>query len=143
MNKIVTMLLAIMLCLPSCARADGITISRDRLPKESKTLLDTYFADKTCVLVKKDNNEYEVVFKGGEKVEFDSRGRWTEIDCLTSAVPADLVPEQIRAYVLDNYPDNRIVRIERQNRGYEIRLDNRIELDFNRNFVLTDFDIDD
>lgn len=137
------MLLALSLALPSCAYDDGTPISADRLPKESKTLLDTYFAEKTCLLVKKENREYEVIFKGGESIEFDSRGRWKEIDCQATVVPDALVPEQILTFVRNNYPENRIVRIERQSRGYEIKLNNQVELDFNRNFVLTDLDLDD
>ena len=143
MNKLFMMLLALAMTLPSCAYDDGRPISMDRLPKESRTLLDTYFAEKTCMLVKKENREYEVVFKGGESVEFDKRGKWKDIDCRATVVPDDLVPEQIRTFVRNNYPENHIVKIERDYRGYEIKLNNQVELDFNRNFVLTELDFDD
>jgi Protein of unknown function (DUF2874). len=45
-----------------------------------------------------------------------------------------LVPEQIKAYVTANYPDQHIDEIERENNGWEIELNNDVELKFDANF---------
>ena len=142
MRKFFYSLIALMFALPSCAREDGRAISFDRLPEASQTLLNTYFGEKTVMIVKKDNMEYEVVFKGGEGVEFDLRGNWKEINCHSTSVPDDLVPEQIRSFVHENYPESHIVKIERDRGGYDVKLSSRIELEFNRNFALIDLDYD-
>ena len=142
MRKIFFSLLALTFSLASCAREDGRVISFERLPEASQTMLNTYFGEKTVMVVKKDKTEYEVLFKGGESVEFDLRGNWKEINCHSTSVPDDLVPEQIRTFVRENYPENHIVRIERDRGGYDVKLNNRTELEFNRNFALIDLDYD-
>ena len=52
----------------------------------------------------------------------------------------DLVPEQIRSYVRQNFPDTKFVKIEKGYRGYEVKLTNRLELTFDLNFNLVDID---
>ena len=83
---------------------------------------------------------YEVVFAQGTKVEFTGQGEWKEVDCRYSTLNEDLVPEQIRAYVKQNFPDTKFVKIEKGYRDYEVKLTNRLELTFDMNFNLVDID---
>ena len=136
MRKSFITLLALAFTLPSCTREDGRLISFDRLPERSQTLLSTYFAEKTVMMVKKDSHEYEVVLKGGERIDFNRRGNWKEINCYSTYVPANLVPEKILDFVCEIFPENYIVKIERDRDGYDVRLNNRIEMEFNRKCVL-------
>ena len=59
---------------------------------------------------------------------------------LAHQVPGAIVPQQIKDYVAQKYPDAKIVKIERMRRGYEISLSSRIELEFDRNFKVVDID---
>lgn len=117
----------------------------DKLPKAAQQTLATHFAGKKVAMAKVDgrmSKDYDVVFTTGEKVEFDSKGNWTDIDCKRSAVPAKLVPKQISKYVSANYHSSRIVKIDRSLRKgtYEVELSNGIEIKFNKAFAVIDID---
>jgi len=66
------------------------------------------------------------------------------VDCEHSttfpAVPATIVPEQITAYVTANFPNAIIKKLEKQFRGWEIELNNGLELKFNSNFRVMEID---
>ena len=87
------------------------------------------------------NKSYDVIFTNGNKVEFDKKGNWKEVDCKYSAVPAAVIPEPIQKYVKDNYPDTKILKLERDKKEYEVKLTNRTELKFDINFNLIDIDM--
>ena len=74
------------------------------------------------------------------EIEFDGRGQWTEVKCKRSAVPASLVPQQIARYISSNYPDCRILEIERDEDEYEVKLSNYVEVTFDRKFNVIDID---
>ncbi len=76
----------------------------------------------------------------GEKLEFDKAGEWTEVQCRQSEVPAQIIPEAIRNYVKTNYPDAKILQIERDKKEYEIKLSNRWEIKFDSKMRVIDID---
>ena len=73
-------------------------------------------------------------------VDFNSKGQWTEVDCDGSEVPDAIVPVQIMTYVKGTYPNSRIKEIEKDRRGYEIKLSNNLELSFDKKFNLVDIE---
>ena len=81
----------------------------------------------------------ENMFADG-KDEFDRKGEWTDIDCKYSAVPTGIIPAPIAKYVADNYPDNKIVQIERDTRSTEVKLDNRMEIKFDKQHRVIEMD---
>ena len=85
-------------------------------------------------------NMMDVVRKNGDKIEFDRKGEWTDIDCKYSAVPTGIIPAPIAKYVADNYPDNKIVQIERDTRSTEVKLDNRMEIKFDKQHRVIEMD---
>lgn len=120
-------------------------VSVGQLPAAAQQTLNTHFAGKKVAMAKVEgliDKDYDVIFTNGEKIEFDRKGEWKEIDCKTSAVPAKLIPQQIRNYVNDNYNGDKIVKIEKDRRKgeYEIELSNGIEITFNKKFVVIDID---
>lgn len=119
-------------------------ISVSQLPEVAQKLISTHFAGKKVALSKQDtevfDKSYDVVFTTGEKIEFDRKGNWTEIDCKQSSVPSALVPQQIRSYVETNYPGTAILSIEKDRKEYEIKLSNRMEVTFNKSFQVIDID---
>ena len=50
------------------------------------------------------------------------------------------LPAPIAKYVADNYPDNKIVQIERDTRSTEVKLDNRMEIKFDKQHRVIEMD---
>ena len=119
---------------------DDRVITFDQLPAQSKDLLKKHFADKVPLVVTVDYDDYKVVYQSGEKVEFDKRGNWKEFECKTSRVPVALIPEQIKSSVKTTFPGATIIKLSRDRRGYEVKLNNGMDLEFNRSFQIVEID---
>ena len=115
-----------------------------QLPATAQQIIKKHFSSKKVALAKQDaglfEKSYDVVFKKKKKIEFDRKGNWTEIDCKASSVPAGLVPAKITQYVKSTYPGTKILQIEKDDSQYEVKLSNRLEITFNRNFQVVDID---
>ncbi len=139
-------LLACLFSVQTMVLADNEkAIQIGQLPAKAQTFISTYFKKHKVALAKVETDlfykSYDVVFTNGEKLEFDKSGDWTEVVCKINEVPSNIVPEAIRTYVQTNYPDTKILSIERNKKGYEIKLSNRLEITFDSN--LNAIDIDD
>ena len=90
------------------------------------------------------DKSYEVIFTNGNKVEFDRNGKWDKIECKYTEVPVSAIPEFIKKYISENYPDVKVWKIEyeRKRGKYEVKLSNRWELKFDKNGTLLDIDKD-
>lgn len=129
----------------SVASADNDRIiDKSKLPAAAQSFINEHFANAKLSYAKLDKDflisSYEVVFADGSRLEFSNKGEWEEVDCRRNEVPAVLIPAALSEYVKANYPDNKIVRIERDSRGYELKLSNGLELKFNKDFVIVDID---
>ena len=104
----------------------------------------TYFPEAKISLVRKEIDvmelTYDVIFTDGTKVEFDRKGNWTEVDCLTHPLPSGIVPEAIEKVIRTQYPEAQATKIERDHREFDVKLNNRVELTFNKNMQLVDID---
>lgn len=144
MKKLV-LLLVCMFTMHTMVMADNDKpIQVNQLPAKAQTFINTYFKDHKVALAKRETElfykGYDVTFTNGEKLEFDKAGEWTEVQCRQSEVPAQIVPEAIRNYVKTNYPDARILQIERDKKEYEIKLSNRWEITFDSQMRVIDID---
>ena len=74
------------------------------------------------------------------QLEFDKKGVWTEVNCKYSAVPVAVVPDAIKKYVTTNYPDAKMLKIERDKYDYEVKLSNGWEIKFDMQFNVIDID---
>ena len=129
----------------SVASADNDRIiDKSKLPAAAQSFINEHCANAKLSYAKLDKDflisSYEVVFADGSRLEFSNKGEWEEVDCRRNEVPAVLIPAALSEYVKANYPDNKIVRIERDSRGYELKLSNGLELKFNKDFVIVDID---
>lgn len=119
-------------------------ISKEQLPEKAKTFISTYFSGVEINYVKSERElrgrSYEVAFANGDRLEFDSKGNWVEVDCRYTAVPSQLIPERISKYVSDHYPNVKILKYDREDRRHEVTLSNRMELTFNKKMELCDID---
>lgn len=116
----------------------------EQLPDKAKTFVRNYFSQEKVALVKMDNDffdkNYEVIFISGSRIEFDKKGIWIDVDCKNVAVPTEIVPKVIMHHVKTHYPEQKVVQIEKDNRGYEVKLLKGLSLEFNKKFQLIDID---
>ncbi len=138
-------ILVCVLTLVTTIKADNYQpITRSQLPQKAQTFLSTYFPDSKISLTRKEIDvtelNYDVIFTDGSKVEFDRRGYWTEVDCVNHPLPEGIVPAEIANYINAHYPGAKVVKIERDYREYEVKLNNRVELTFNKKQQLIDID---
>ncbi len=142
------------LCLVSMAMGISLNASADtekaitfeQLPAQAQQIIKSNFTEKKLALVKVETDlmgkDYDVVFTDGTKIEFDGNGKWTNIDCNFSAVPSALVPEAILTKVKELYPDATVNEIEREKRGFDVKLSNGMELKFDSNLLLYKMEYD-
>lgn len=146
MKKIVLSMIMLMVLQGSAwADNDDKVITERELPKASQSFLKRYFENVKISIITMDDDfldkDYKVSFSNGHDVSFDKRGNWTEVDCEPGNVPEGVVPDKIRSYVVSNYPNESISKIERDDkRGYEIKLSNRISMKFNSSLDFVGFD---
>lgn len=136
-------LFAALSILPVSAGNDRI-ITVGELPAASQQFITTYFKGVEVSYAKVDeewfDKEYKVVFVNGSKVEFLKNGDWKEVDCKYGEVPAGIVPKPILDCVASRFAGRRVVCIEQDRRGYDVELDNGLDLEFDRDFRLIDID---
>ena len=145
MKKTIAILAVMMMALPMNASTDNDRpIKIAEMPAASREFIATYFPSETVALAKEERefhgSEYEVVFTSGTKLEFGRDGSWKKISCRYSSVPDGIVPEELRRKIGELYPSARTIGIEKDRRTIEIKLDNRMELTFDRNGELIDID---
>lgn len=145
MKKLLFTLICMFTMCATVALADNDkVIAVTQLPQTSQQFIKKYFASSKVAVAKMEteflSKKYEVIFANGNKIDFDSKGNWEEIDCEASSVPSAVVPTQILQYVKTNYSGAKIIKIEKDRKGYEVKLSNRMELEFDLNFNLTDID---
>ena len=137
------MAMVMTMSLTMSADDDDRVITYQQLPQAAQTFLKQHFAKKVPLVVTADWDDYTIVYESGEKVEFDKKGNWKEIVCRTSKVPNDVLPQQIKTYIQKNYPGKSVVKLDRHRSVYEVKLNNGMEIEFNRNFQVIDVDYDD
>ena len=127
MKKLV-FLLVCLFTLQTVARADDDKpIQVTQMPQPAQQFIKQHFADSKIALAKMESDffykSYEVIF-----------------NCKYSSVPTAIIPAAIQKYVTTNYPDAKILKIERDKKDYEVKLSNRTELKFDLKFNLIDID---
>ncbi len=135
MKKLILMLLAVTVSAVAYA-LDKYSIDRSDLPPTARDMLEEYFPNSKVSMIKVDNHmlkktDYDVKLVNGTKIEFNSSGLWTSVDCKSRAVPSGLILRPIRTYVKNNYAGKKVVSITRKANGYDIGLSNGAELSFN------------
>lgn len=125
-----------MCCFMSGYAFDKYSIDRNDLPDAAQSFLKEFFPKAKIGLVKTDKHflkktDYDVKLVNGTKIEFNNSGKWTSVDCKTREVPEGIIPKPIRTYVKKNFPDVKIVKIEKTSTKYEVELSDDVELTFN------------
>lgn len=128
--------MSVMMLTSTSALAKDVVITKTELPKKAQTFIDTHFKGKEISLVEKDTDllsiSYKVRFTDNIEVEFDKSGQWDEVDGNKATLPTSFILQPIVSYVIDNYKDATITKIEKENRKYEVKLTNGLELEFSK-----------
>ena len=140
MRFFMLMAMVMTMSLTMMADDDDRVITYEQLPAKAQTFLKQHFAKKVPLVVTVDWDDYTIRYESGESVEFNKQGEWKEIDCRRSKVPGDLVPQQIKSHIQKTFPGKSIIKIDRHRMGYEVKLSNGMEVEYNRDFQVIDID---
>jgi len=104
------------------------------VPGAIQSYVKKHFAGQTIAQAKLDvdglKKEYEIKLSDQTKLEFTDKHKITKIDA-NKALPASVVPQKIAQYVKANYPNHSIIEWKKDERKQEIKLDNKLEMEFN------------
>lgn len=144
MKKLFVLFVGLFALISVVKADDDKAISVDQLPAQAKQFISQYFSSSKVAVAKMEKDffdkNYDVIFADGNKVEFNKEGIWKEVDCKYSIVPAVIIPATIQTYVSSNYANAKIVKIDRDKRDYEVKLDSGMKLTFDLKFNLIDID---
>ena len=129
----------------ACADNDKVTNNINELPQVSRTFLNNQFDGNKVSHIKIDKDlflvdSYDVILTDGTSVEFNRDGEWKEVKSFQQNIPDTLIPAEIRQYVSQNYPGQKIMTVERGKRKVSVDLANGLELKFDLNGNLIDID---
>ena len=117
----------------------GVSVDYSEIAPEIMMFVETHFPQTGIYNCQMTQHYYKVKLNDCTKLKFTHAFDWIEVDCEHSTVytfvPASIVPEQIKAYVTANFPNQTIEEIEKKANGnWEIELSNNHEIKFDANF---------
>ena len=123
--------------MPMLADNDKM-ITREELPEKAQVFIDKHFANVDVLYVKAERDmgivtSYDVVLDGDVKIEFNRSGEWTSVDCGRSQVPNGVLPKGVLDYVTKRFAKAYVVEIEKDVMGYDVKLSNDLDLEFDKN----------
>ncbi|MDD4141342.1 MAG: PepSY-like domain-containing protein [Bacteroidales bacterium] len=121
----------------SCKKPDSL-VDLSQLPTVSQEVIATHFGDYEVSHILKDADlfivTYTATFTTGDDIEFNKKGEWEDINCEYTRVPESIIPAEILVYVSDKFPNNYIVKIEKDRSKYEVTLDSDFQIIFGSNY---------
>lgn len=109
-------------------------ITQNELPQEVSSYIRKNFPNAKVAQAVQDREglgkSYNITLSDGISLEFNGK----EVTDIKSnhALPDAAVPQQIRSYVTENYPGTAVTQWETDGNGQQAKLDNGIELQFNK-----------
>ena len=141
MKKIYSTALLVFLVSTMAVYAQAVGV--EALPKQAKDFLDKYFKGVDIVYVERDYDEFEVNLNNGIEIDFMKAGEWKTVDGKYTAIPTGFIPAAVLASVKKAYPKASIIKIEKDWGGFDIELDNRMELKMDKNGKINRTEYDD
>lgn len=136
--------IAIVLASVTIAKADDKPVTFEQLPKAAQTFINTNFPKDKVSFATVDDDiiapDYEVVLVSGVMMQFRNDGSLESIKSRTGNIPAGIIPQQIINGVKGYYPDAMILEYDIDRLSYEVKLSNRMEIKFDRNFNIIEID---
>ena len=146
MKKLFLLLVSVFTMQVAMADNDN-PVTFEQLPQAAQAFIKQNFADREIAFAKVDKDwfdaTYDVLFTNGEKLEFNKKGEWKEMQCKLNSVPEKALPAAIVKFVNDKYPGAKVISIEKDRYEYEVKLSNFWEITFDLQFNVIDLDRDD
>lgn len=143
MKKFIILCLSVFFIQATVKAGDKVVVQFTDLPAKAQQTINTSFDKSKIALIKKELgflNSYDVIFSNGDEIEFNNGGEWKDIDCKYTSIPNTLIPPTINKYVTTNYPNTKIIKMEKDRSNIEVELANGLELTFDSNYNLIDID---
>lgn len=87
MKKIVVLFVSMLVLATTASAGNDKPIQVSQLPQTAQQFIKKYFGDRKVAFAKEESDfrkSYEIAFKNGDKIEFDRKGEWTDIDASTA-----------------------------------------------------------
>ena len=145
MRKFVIVLAAVMATLGcSAAEMDDTPIKAEALPSAAQKFIKSNFPSCEVLYATKDVDfasvEYTVGLTCGYVIEFNGKGEWKDIDGKGKALPESIIPAPIRKTVEERFPGCVVTDINKERGGYEVKLNNGLEVKLNAAGVILEVD---
>lgn len=105
-----------------------------QLPKEANTFLEANFKGVEIQNVKKEKEgttfNYEVKLANGAEIEFNSRGKWQEVESTSVSLPTTMLQSSVGQYIQNNYPGATITEVKKGIRFNFVEINNNETLQF-------------
>ena len=126
MKKIVAMFVMAIMAMQVAFAGEVVTKDENQLPVAARQLIKKHFPQAKISYIKIDKDlfkstTYEATLTNGTEIDFD---------CKKAAVPAAFVPGYVANYVNTDFAGEKIVKIERERKGYEVKLSNGMDVKF-------------
>lgn len=124
---------------------DERAINVAQLPQTAQSFLTANFSGKTVAFAVEERKffgtEYEVVYTDRTEVSFRSDGEWESVETKYEQVPSSVVPAQIADFVAKGGFEGQFIKeISRDRYSWEITLSSGIEIKFDKQFNVIDYD---
>lgn len=144
-RKLFILIFAVIAVSVSALARNGYSHDESVLPTAAQTTISQNFKAKvSLVKVQKKFSrvdEYEVILTDGSEITFDRQGNWKSVEVAPKTkMPKKFVLPEIEKYVKENQKGFKIVGVEKDNRGYEVELDNGTDMRFDRDGKFVKFD---
>ncbi|MFI3333394.1 MAG: PepSY-like domain-containing protein [Rikenellaceae bacterium] len=138
-------MVATTLSFTSCDKETDMIVDFSTLPAAAQSTITTHFDKDQIMLVTYDkelfDKEYSVTLFDGTVIEFDKDGSWESIESNIAGVPMSIIPDNIAQYLTTYYAEQMVVEIDKDTTGYDLTLENRVELEFNLSGTLIGVDM--
>ena len=115
------------------APADAAATTAQGLPDAITAFIKQHFPNATIAGVEPDHDhgglEYDVYLNDGTQIDFDANNQWEKVESM-KGVPAFFIPKAIASHVKGSYQNAVITKINKEYNGYEVELNNGVELRF-------------
>ncbi len=124
----------------SC-KDDDTVVGISDVPSVGQSFITQYFSNLTVSRVEKESDGgYDVYFTNGTEIDFDANGNWENVDAADGQTLSntEFIPQTIKAYLVEMYPNYPINGIEKTSTGYEVELvgfQGEVTFDLNGNYT--------
>ncbi len=110
------------------ALAKDMVVSPAALPQTAQTFIQQNFKNANIIYVEQDWDDFEVRLSDGTEIDFHINGDWKEVKAYGTPLPTSILPAPVANAVKKAHPQAVIMKIEKEWNGYEIKLNNMMEM---------------